>query len=707
MSKQMLWVKEFLNNITLFKSDLFYHLLLKTTTGQIQCKCFRTRIVVLKLTFDIVDLIASKCQPENISEIYFCLFQVICRSIGMTIHFLTLTTLLWLVVCSHVVYQKVTKQRRQTIHRATVGQDTVRNKLKRPVTRFYLFGYGVALIVVIITASINVDYYVTQRHCFMKLPPFLGSVIIIAAVLLSLFIGFALSSYCVVSTAPSHVTEQIEIDVLGGGRNGGSLLSVTTLQMPDEEHSVKSVLRSLTLLLIFYVVCWSMAALAVSTKSTFEQVFLLEDLFAIFFGLASCLTSFFVFVTFCVLRRDVRRCWRRPICLSTSRHRAYNQHDNEDDDRLLETSNLVNAYPVNPVLMGQSASGGPSSFNFPSNTINDNLPNPHGFNFGIGGQMQMQGQQFDSQQMSMHRGGSGGGAGSMQRVTRGTVIAQKEVTPVRKDSDEVSSDHLSLNNMNHLRRGYVAPVNSGCVSEADYTMLPVPGNLFLPKMTSHPPHTSSPAGSSLPQFFDLSPLAPPESHPSNVGQMSKRDNLSDSRIENGYTESCTIKVGQPCQLANLTTVDFPSNFKRPAAMATSSTLNPAISSVGSTASGSRKQHYSRQRSKNGGKQTAASPDREDDDKRSVGSSTCYSNGGKSSKRVHKRPKRRKPRNKSVAKYDEDFADNFDENPSSLPASSEDQIFEPLLASEDDVKESNSSQLIHDFNADLLKRETSV
>ena len=37
MSKQMLWVKEFLNNITLFKSDLFYHLLLKTTTGQIQC----------------------------------------------------------------------------------------------------------------------------------------------------------------------------------------------------------------------------------------------------------------------------------------------------------------------------------------------------------------------------------------------------------------------------------------------------------------------------------------------------------------------------------------------------------------------------------------------------------------------------------------------------------------------------------------------
>jgi hypothetical protein len=37
------------------------------------------------------------------------------------------------------------------------------------VTRFYLFGYGVGLIIVVITASINVDYYTTPRHCFLKL----------------------------------------------------------------------------------------------------------------------------------------------------------------------------------------------------------------------------------------------------------------------------------------------------------------------------------------------------------------------------------------------------------------------------------------------------------------------------------------------------------------------------------------------------------
>jgi hypothetical protein len=100
----------------------------------------------------------------------------------------------------------------------------------------------------------------------------------------------------------------------------------------------------------------------------------------------------------------------------------------------------------------------------------------------------------------------------MQRVTRGQVVTQaaalKDVALARKDSDEVSSDHLSVNNMNHLRRGYVAPVNSGCVSESDYTLLPMPpANLM-----SSQPHTSSPACAGLPQFIDVSPLVAAESH---------------------------------------------------------------------------------------------------------------------------------------------------------------------------------------------------
>ena len=49
----------------------------------------------------------------------------------------------------------------------------------------------------------------------------------------------------------------------------------------------------------------------------------------------------------------------------------------------------------------------------------------------------------------------------------------------QKDSD-LSSDHLSVNNMNHLRRGYVAPVNS----EAEYSLA---GGSNAPSMPPPPP----------------------------------------------------------------------------------------------------------------------------------------------------------------------------------------------------------------------------
>jgi hypothetical protein len=141
----------------------------------------------------------------------------------------------------------------------------------------------------------------------------------------------------------------------------------------------------------------------------------------------------------------------------------------------------------------------------------------------------------------------------------------------------------------------------------------------------------------------------------------------------------------------------------------------------------------------------ASSDHERDEsgsKYSVGSSTCYSsksNNHQQRHRRHKRPNRKRSRNpkpdeplynnvstrRVVEKNDDDDEDSVEDNNyygdndqvdtlerrtnrSSIPASSEDQIFEPLLASDEDSKDLTSSHLIHDFNAaDLLKRETSV
>lgn len=124
-----------------------------------------------------------------------------------------------------------------------------------------MFGYGIGLIIVATTASINLEYYTTSKHCFLKLAPFLGSVVLPAAVLLSLILGFALSAYCVLSTAPSHVTEQMDVDLFRSGRPGadrenGSFLSVSTINNPDEERSSKATLHSQGLLIIMFLLTW-------------------------------------------------------------------------------------------------------------------------------------------------------------------------------------------------------------------------------------------------------------------------------------------------------------------------------------------------------------------------------------------------------------------------------------------------------------------
>ena len=157
--------------------------------------------------------------------------------------------------------------------------------------------------------------------------------------------------------------------------------------------------------------------------------------------------------------------------------------------------------------------------------------------------------------------------------------------------------------------------------------------------------------------------------------------------------------------------------------------------VGSHKSASmpRRQHYSRQRSRKDAADASSDHDREETrSKHSVGSSTCYSSKSNGRHKRHKRPNRKRPRAKDEPVYnnvskrrdddndcesvednylgDDDHFDTLERRRSSVPASSTDQIFDPLLGSEDDAKDqiSSSQLLIHDFTAaDLLKRETSV
>ena len=66
-------------------------------------------------------------------------------------------------------------------------------KLKRPIARFYLFGYGVSLMLVAVSGAIDVRNYTTSSQCFLKMAPFLGALVVPASLVCLLLIGKILS----------------------------------------------------------------------------------------------------------------------------------------------------------------------------------------------------------------------------------------------------------------------------------------------------------------------------------------------------------------------------------------------------------------------------------------------------------------------------------------------------------------------------------
>ena len=144
-----------------------------------------------------------------------------CRLVGLALHFLSVSSLLWVLTAVHIVYTKVAKKTRPpdpvTVARGRHQQTSAQPqppeaKMKRPITRFYLFGYGVSLMVVAVSAAIDVQNYATGRgdYCFLKFAPFLGALVVPASLAVALILGFSLASFCILYSAPSHVTEQIE-----------------------------------------------------------------------------------------------------------------------------------------------------------------------------------------------------------------------------------------------------------------------------------------------------------------------------------------------------------------------------------------------------------------------------------------------------------------------------------------------------------------
>ncbi|XP_067578040.1 adhesion G protein-coupled receptor A2 isoform X1 [Pseudorca crassidens] len=251
-------------------------------------------------------------------------YQMVCQAVGITLHYSSLSTLLWMGVKARVLHKELT-------WRAPPPQEgDAALPAPRPMLRFYLIAGGIPLIICGITAAVNIHNYRDHSpYCWLVWRPSLGAFYIpVALILLITWIYFlcaALRLRGPLAQSPKGGTSRVSLEPgeeLRGStrlRSSGPLLSdsgsllaagsagVVTPGPPEEGdglYSPGAQLGALVTTHFLYLAMWACGALSVS------QRWLPRVVCSCLYGVAASALGLFVFTHHCARRRDVRASWR-------------------------------------------------------------------------------------------------------------------------------------------------------------------------------------------------------------------------------------------------------------------------------------------------------------------------------------------------------------------------------------------------------------
>ncbi|XP_039098466.1 adhesion G protein-coupled receptor A2 [Hyaena hyaena] len=251
-------------------------------------------------------------------------YQMVCQAVGITLHYSSLSTLLWMGVKARVLHKELT-------WRAPPPQegDSVL-PAPRPMLRFYLIAGGIPLIICGITAAVNIHNYRDHSpYCWLVWRPSLGAFYIpVALILLITWIYFLCAGLRLrgpLAQSPKGGTSRVSLDpaeeLRGSTRlrssgpflnDSGSLLATGSagvatpgpLEDGDGLYSPGVQLGALVTTHFLYLAMWACGALAVS------QRWLPRVVCSCLYGVAASALGLFVFTHHCARRRDVRASWR-------------------------------------------------------------------------------------------------------------------------------------------------------------------------------------------------------------------------------------------------------------------------------------------------------------------------------------------------------------------------------------------------------------
>lgn len=241
----------------------------------------------------------------------------VCQAVGIIIHYLTLSVLLWMCVAVSNMYKRLNKSEPSPI----LTDDSLQGEqpVQKPILGLYLVGWGVALIVCGISGAVNMREYASYSFCFLDSPPALSAVFIPVIILLIAISVFLLLIRCTIRNADTQMTqlsegtqgtENLDLDLLEPNlpcANSVKSASTSSSLIEDCEHAPMTQLRAHLIVLIIYLLMWTSAA--ISTTKPFNSLTYEEDLFNILYALTASALGMFILFFYCIARSDVRTEW--------------------------------------------------------------------------------------------------------------------------------------------------------------------------------------------------------------------------------------------------------------------------------------------------------------------------------------------------------------------------------------------------------------
>nr|CAD7401289.1 unnamed protein product [Timema cristinae] len=248
-----------------------------------------------------------------------------CKGVGLLLHYLTLSSLLWMSVTANNMYHRASRP--DGLDSVPEDDLPVEQPAKKSLFGLYLVGWGVGLIVCGISGAVNLPDYAGTELCFLPPGPALSAVVVPSAlVLLYLVTMFLLARYSAVDNDGTQATEHVDFEQLDStipvvAERVSLHTQTASSEMEDPEHGPLIQLRAQAIVLVLFLFMWTFAAMAM-LRPLRGQLPHEETIFSFMYAFLCAMLGSFVLFFYCVARSDVRSHWhtcrtRRTHCCRT------------------------------------------------------------------------------------------------------------------------------------------------------------------------------------------------------------------------------------------------------------------------------------------------------------------------------------------------------------------------------------------------------